>query len=239
MKLLRIVGVLTLLALVCLLPWVGRPAMEPTATCLAQGAAVATPGTPVSGRAAIGISLGSGFAGPGRSLEQILDGSVELGSLSVGELQSCDRELEAATHRAAQEYAHAEDNEQPTPELKEKLTKTIAAHFDVRHEIRDREVRELEAQVRKLRQLVARRADARKDIIDMRVQQFVSAAEGLGWNDEGPLGQGAGWMLMGGSALFLAPASTAVDATNRPPTNSLPTSTTLQPSQSAPVPSVR
>ena len=108
---------------------------------------------------------------------------TDLGKATTAQLQSGDRFLESDTRRLAEQYAKAEDAEAKA-KLKGELAKTIERHFDVRHQVRKREVDELEARVKKLREHLQKREGARQTIVEMRLGQFISAAEGLGWDTD-------------------------------------------------------
>jgi hypothetical protein len=65
--------------------------------------------------------------------------------------------------------------------LKTKLTETLEKQFDVRQKRHTTEIDNLEAQVKKLKELVQKRQEARRDIITKRLDQLQREAEGLGW----------------------------------------------------------
>lgn len=108
---------------------------------------------------------------------------ADLGKATANQLQGGDRFLESETRRLAEQYAKAEDAE-ARDKLKGELAKTIEKHFDVRHQDRKREIDQLEARVRKLREHLQKRERARQAIVEMRLGQFISAAEGLGWDTD-------------------------------------------------------
>ncbi len=121
---------------------------------------------------------------------------TELGKATAAQLQAGDRYLESKTRRLAEQYAKTKDTEgQPNRDkLKGELAKTIERHFDVRHQVRKREIDQLEARVRRLRGHLQKRQGARQAIVEMRVKQFISAAEGLGWDaDFGGSRSRLGW----------------------------------------------
>jgi hypothetical protein len=65
--------------------------------------------------------------------------------------------------------------------LKALLTETLERQFDLRQKRHTTEIENLEAQVKKLKELVQKRQEARRDIINKRLDQLKSEAEGLGW----------------------------------------------------------
>jgi len=193
MRFFKTLGVLLLLAVPCLLLAWGAMAIGQTAALDAgtnappasSGISVSTPQQ--ADRSAVQLELGLGPLGTGRAVSVSLIAAdplkdvSDLAKVTVGLLQNGDQYLESQTRALVEEYAQAKDDE-ARAKLKGELAKTIERHFDVRHEIRKREIDQLEAQVKKLREHLAKRGEARQTIVQMRVGQFISAAEGLGWD---------------------------------------------------------
>ncbi len=113
----------------------------------------------------------------------------DLVSLTVEKLNQADRYLESQTQVAARGYKDASDQPQ-RDKFRAELATLIQKHFEVRHAIRQKEIADLEAQVQRLRGLLQKRKQAQKNIVDMRLQQFVRTADGLGW--DASLGGGGG-----------------------------------------------
>ena len=156
-------------------PSAAQPATDPSAAELeVYFAPVRPPGSRSGGGA------GSGMRTSRDPLKDVSD----LSKATSSQLQSGDRYLESKTRRLAAQYAQAKDTEeQPVrANLKSELDKTIRQHFDVRHQVRKREIDELEARVRRLREHLQKRQQARQTICEMRLNQFTTAAEGLGWD---------------------------------------------------------
>jgi hypothetical protein len=65
--------------------------------------------------------------------------------------------------------------------LKTKLSETLSKQFDARQKRHEAEIAALEAQVKRLKDLVQKRQDNRREIINRRFEQLVRDAEGLGW----------------------------------------------------------
>jgi hypothetical protein len=65
--------------------------------------------------------------------------------------------------------------------IKDQLTDTLGKQFDVRQKRHQAEILALEAQVKKLKELVQKRQDNRREIISKRLDQLAREAEGLGW----------------------------------------------------------
>ncbi len=66
-------------------------------------------------------------------------------------------------------------------EIKTKLTDLLNKQFDLRQQRHQEEIKALEAQVRRLKGLVEKRQENRREIISKRLDQLVRDAEGLGW----------------------------------------------------------
>jgi len=65
--------------------------------------------------------------------------------------------------------------------LKSQLSEILEKQFDFRQRRHESEIAELEAQVRRLRELVQKRQENRREIIAKRLDVIVRDAEGLGW----------------------------------------------------------
>jgi hypothetical protein len=62
-----------------------------------------------------------------------------------------------------------------------KLAENVGKQFDLRQKRHGLEIEALEAQIKKLRELVQKRQESRSEIISRRVDQIVRESEGLGW----------------------------------------------------------
>ncbi|SRR6266536_6386417 len=83
-------------------------------------------------------------------------------------------------HKLAKQLADAKtdtDKDKVRDKLKEHLNKT----FDDRQKRHEKEIAALEEQVKKLKEMVAKRQDVKKEIIDDRMKQLEREAKGLGW----------------------------------------------------------
>jgi hypothetical protein len=78
------------------------------------------------------------------------------------------------------EYAKTEGNEART-KVKDKLNAALSKQFDAQQKRRELELDRVEKQVKKLRDLMKRRDEERKKIIENRLDQLVREADGLGW----------------------------------------------------------
>jgi hypothetical protein len=65
--------------------------------------------------------------------------------------------------------------------LKAKLGEVLEKQFEQRQKRHEGEIAELEAQVKKLKELVARRQENRREIIARRQEQVLRESQGLGW----------------------------------------------------------
>jgi hypothetical protein len=102
-----------------------------------------------------------------------------------------DRELDkliAAENAAAREvatlvaeYGRTEE-EAPRAKIKEKLSAALAKQFDAQQKRRELELVRAEAKLKKLRELMKKRGEERRTIIDKRIDQLIREAEGLGWS---------------------------------------------------------
>jgi hypothetical protein len=98
-----------------------------------------------------------------------------------------DQTLEHSTRQLIEDLRKAESAGDRSPVL-EKLTQTIEQQFDIRQQIRAKELEALEARVKKLRELHEKRERAKDDIVEERVNQIVREADGLGWSSGGEHG---------------------------------------------------
>ena len=89
-------------------------------------------------------------------------------------------ELVSETSELVQKLETAKsDNDREA--LKSKLSELIGKQFDVRQKRHKREIESLEAQVKKLKDLVQKRQDNRSEIISRRLDQLVRESQGLGF----------------------------------------------------------
>jgi hypothetical protein len=65
--------------------------------------------------------------------------------------------------------------------LKDQLNKVVESQFDLRQKRHANEIAELEARVKKLKDLLAKRQENRREIVSKRLEQILSEAQGLGW----------------------------------------------------------
>jgi hypothetical protein len=92
-----------------------------------------------------------------------------------------DQRLEGEVQSLARQLMD-DGNDQQRTELKQKLSAALEKQFDTQQKLRELEISRIEARVQKLRDLVRKRTEARRKIIDNRYEQLLNDAEGLGWN---------------------------------------------------------
>ena len=94
--------------------------------------------------------------------------------------QNLYQPLGGETEKLARQLAKAKsDSERES--LRAKLNDVLEKQFDERQKKHKAESEALEAQVKKLKELIATRNENRKEIITRRLDQIVRDAQGLGW----------------------------------------------------------
>jgi hypothetical protein len=96
-----------------------------------------------------------------------------------GDLSAQEVELARKCEDLVRQLARSEGDSRQ--QIKERLTEALAKQFDLRQKRHESQIAALEAQVKKLRTLVQKRQDNRRDIISKRLEQLVQESEGLGW----------------------------------------------------------
>jgi hypothetical protein len=99
----------------------------------------------------------------------------------TAKLNARDAELGQEAESLVKQLADATDDKQ-RDSIKDKLQETLAQQFDTQQKVRELEVTRIEAKVKKLRDVISKRNDARRSIIEKRLDQLIREAEGLGWN---------------------------------------------------------
>ena len=84
-----------------------------------------------------------------------------------------------ATQEIVQEYLDADPDERVA--VRQRLVAEVGKQFEQLQEKREGQLRELEAQVQKLRRLQNERRSAKSSIVDNRVDELLREAQGLGW----------------------------------------------------------
>jgi hypothetical protein len=83
-------------------------------------------------------------------------------------------------NRLLADYKGTEKEEERT-KIKTKLATALSKQFDMQQKRRELELSRLEAKLKKVRELMKKRDEERKLIIDRRLDQLVREADGLGW----------------------------------------------------------
>jgi hypothetical protein len=120
-------------------------------------------------------------------------------SLNVFDPAQAEHDREVRTRKLLSDYSRTDDEKERARVLDE-LTKVVSEQFEHRQESRERELKEVEEHMRKLRELHTRRAKEKDQIVRDRVRQLLRDVEGLGWGDDsrvrpglrGPNGKGWG-----------------------------------------------
>jgi hypothetical protein len=97
---------------------------------------------------------------------------------------SPNNHVEMELARQAEELARKLGNATPETDkakIKSQLTEVLDKQFDLRQKRHLEEIKNLEAKVKKLKDLVEKRQENRREIVAKRVDQILRDAEGLGW----------------------------------------------------------
>lgn len=168
---------------------------------------VGLPG-PASGTPRVNVPVGNSGAG-NRALAWLVE-------QSGGQLQQADAQLTQQTEVLASRYGEASKDED-REKIKADLAELLAKQFSIQQQIREDEVAQVEARVKKLRELIEKRKAAQQSIIERRLEQLLRDAEGLGWTPsaEGPHRQ-SGLISAGGNPVgsSSAPAGFQFDVGN-------------------------
>ena len=90
-----------------------------------------------------------------------------------------EMELDQQCHSLVQQLEKAEGVNKD--KIKTRLTEMLGKQFDFRQKRHESEITALEAQVKKLKEIVQKRQENRKEIIGKRFDQLLRDSEGLGW----------------------------------------------------------
>ena len=81
----------------------------------------------------------------------------------------------------ARKLANAKDEDEKS-RIREKLTEVLNQSFDEHMKQQQKELDQLEEQIRSLRALMKKRASNKNTIVERRIEQLIQDADGLGWN---------------------------------------------------------
>lgn len=119
------------------------------------------------------------FFQPGQAVDQETE--------EVSRLHALDAQLGQQAESLVGQLAEQTDQRQRA-ETKEKLQDVLSQQFDAQQKVRELEVARVEAKLKKLRDLITKRSDARRTILEKRLEQLIREADGLGWSS--PAGGG-------------------------------------------------
>jgi hypothetical protein len=111
----------------------------------------------------------------GRAAEWKVAGNPEHNQLAIEE-STLANEANEIRHRLESATSDTQRSE-----ARAKLAVNLGKQFDLRQKRHGLEIEALEAQVKKLKELVQKRQESRSEIISRRVDQILREAEGLGW----------------------------------------------------------
>jgi uncharacterized protein YgbK (DUF1537 family) len=124
----------------------------------------------------------------------------------LAQLNALDAKLGQEADSLAKQLAESTDGKR-RDEIKAKLQETLVEQFDTQQKVRELEVSRIEAKVKKLRDVISKRNDARRTIIEKRLDQLVREADGLGWNSPTTGSPGYGAVYAPQTSSYYAPSS--------------------------------
>ena len=161
-----------------------EPAPAPAPIIYEEAASSSTPVPTGGASSSSSISSSSGYsaasATSGGETGSLFTYMYEARTTEPDPLREADQRFVQSTRDLFANYQEASDSGQRET-IRDQLTEVLTKHFEVRQQIRVRELEELEAQVRRLRELHDRREQEKDQIVRDRLQQLVRDAEGLGW----------------------------------------------------------
>lgn len=138
---------------------------------------------PVAASSSGAVYAPSNFTGlyavpqPGQPVQLTL---TEVADPELNELRQSAAAMSNLADGLAAQYAATEDGEKRAA-IKAELLNSLTQQFEAQQQVRERELANVEARVKKLRELTQKRRDAQKTIIDQRLDQLLREADGLGW----------------------------------------------------------
>jgi hypothetical protein len=96
-----------------------------------------------------------------------------------GRVQHEEVEYAQKSESLVKQLAKAEGEKRE--KIKDQLTETLGKQFDARQKRHKAEIKALEDKLKKLKDLVQKREENRREIVSKRLEQLVRDAEGLGW----------------------------------------------------------
>lgn len=118
--------------------------------------------------------------GPNNAYATVYVAGPDANDPEMAKLAETEGELTREAEELLSQYAGSDDAAEQK-KLKADLRQALAKQFDVQKQRRELELARIEERVRKLREQLKKRTDARETIVDRRLEQLVNDAEGLGW----------------------------------------------------------
>lgn len=159
----------------------------PTPTIVTESGAVLTgPGPQPAGGGSAFIytaptfnAVIGGFGGEGMSDEMQV-------------LMQQDAKLEEQVQHTVAAYSDPNTESKMREDLRIELSELLGQQFDARQQRRELEIKQIEERVKKLREALEKRSAAKEKIIERRLNDLLTDAEGLGWGDAAPGAVGFG-----------------------------------------------
>ncbi len=95
-------------------------------------------------------------------------------------LEIRQEKLEDKTHLLARTYQTAK-NEKEKGEIRRQLEKVVSEQFDAREEIKEYEVKQMEAELQEVKGKLRKRKANKNKIVEQRVNQLLNTSAGMGW----------------------------------------------------------
>lgn len=106
--------------------------------------------------------------------------AVRLHASPASQLEQSHSKLDREGESLASQYAEATDDVE-RQKIRAQLAELLSRQFELQQQIREDEVAQLEARVKKLRGVIEKRKEARQSIVGNRLEQLLRDADGLGW----------------------------------------------------------
>jgi hypothetical protein len=113
-----------------------------------------------------------------------------------------DRQLSRDAAALVAKYSQAKEAKDKA-DVERELTKSVADHFTLRQDIREKELLDLEEQLKRLRAVHQQRTAEKERIVTDRVQHLLRESSGLGWGTDSP--QSGGSSLWNNSNQYSTP----------------------------------
>jgi len=101
-------------------------------------------------------------------------------------LMQQDAKLEEQVQHTVAAYSDPQTEAKMREDLRIELSELLGQQFDARQQRRELEIKQIEERVKKLREALEKRSAAKEKIIERRLNDLLTDAEGLGWGDAAP-----------------------------------------------------